>query len=397
MVMPDQKEFASLLSSYNDHKALEREFAEQLGYFNRQEIPDHLVNKIADFCDTHPDDVMTSFYACSLINKFFRRRTRQRWAKLFAAMDAQLKNKRFLIDMFVGYRIDAEKLGWIGAVSVDSIWQAIDAFEDGYGKANLIGRFSYLFVDEILQQAYERAQSMPDAFKIRALAGIYPRMNAAVKNDIFSYLFKEFIGGSYEATFQLRRLFSCLETNSRDEVVSAYLSRHDLPVRDLSLFIIHNVDHLSAEDAQRFVPKARQLQSDYLRNRCLLKLNRYLPEGELDVLYQGFIENFTTQPPNSELIHNLYHFSAVRKDLDKDTVVDMVLNKIASLDDSQNAIYNQQRYAELSFLVPQLTREHMSKAFAIAESVRGGYRKNLVSRLKRHFGNLSELGVGLGS
>lgn len=390
MVMPDQKEFASLLSSYNDHKALEREFAQQLGYFNRQEIPDDLVNKIAEFCDSHPDDVMTSFYACSLINKFFRRRTKRRWAKLFAAMDSHLKNKRFLIDVFVGYRIDAEKLGWIGMVSVDSIWRAINAFEDGYGKANLIGRFSYLFVDEILQQAYERAQAMPDTFKTRALAGIYPRMTAAAKNDIFSYLLKEFIGGSYEATFQLRRLFSCLETKSRDEVVSAYLSRPDLSERDLSLFIIHNVDHLSAEDAQRFVPKARQLQSDYLRNRCLLKLNRYVPEGELDVLYQGFIENFSTQPPNSELIHNLYHFSVVRKDLDKDKVVNMALSKIENLDDSRNAIYEQRKYAELSFLVPQLTEQHMSKAYAIAASVRGGYRKNLESRLKRHFGNTRE-------
>jgi hypothetical protein len=71
-------------------------------------------------------------------------------------------------------------------------------------------------------------------------------------------------------------------------------------------------------------------------------------------------------------------------------VIDLALEKIGTFDDSKNEIYEQNKYYELSFIVPHLKEEHMSKAFAIAESIRGGYKRNILSKLKRH-----SLSIGL--
>lgn len=376
------------MERYDDYKILERELTQELSYSNRLEIPGELVCKIARFCDAHPDDSMTAYNVSSLIDKFYRRRTKDRWLNLFASLDSYLQRKKFLIDIFFGYRFSNETSSLVKSFSATSIWQAIDDFaDDDYKKANLIKRFSYLFTEDIVRLAYQRAWSMPDKYRVRALAGIYPKMDAVSKKEVFSYLCREFVEVSSEAAYQLKLLFPFLDTKLQSELISIYLNRPDLPEHYVAYFIIRNVSYLKGENAQKCINKAREFRSEYFRNRCLLKLCNYLPAGEIDMLYQHFIESFVTRKSSAELIHNLYHFSAVLKNLDKDSVIDMALEKIANFDDSQNRCYDQDKYKELSFITPVLNEKHMHKAFAIAESVRGGYKKNIIARLKRHFSN----------
>lgn len=376
------------MDTYDHQKILEKEFTQRLGYFNRLELPDELVSEIARFCDAHPDDTMTTYYACSLIDKFFRKRTKERWLKLFASLDSFLHRKKFLIDIFFGYRFHDETSIFVKRYSITSIWRAIDDFaDDDYEKANLIQRFSYLFTEDIILLAHQRAWSMADKYRVRALAGIYPKMDAASKKEIFAYLCREFIKASSEAAYQLKLLFPFLDTKLQSELISIYLSQPDLPEHYVAYFIIRNAAFLKEENAQKCINKAREFRSEYFRNRCLLKLSNYLPAGEIEVLHQHFIESFAVRKPSTALIHNLYHFSAALKNLDKDSVIDMALDKIAQFDDSQNECYEQNKYKELSFITPLLNEKHLHKAFAIAESVRGGYKKNITSRLRRHFSN----------
>jgi hypothetical protein len=373
------------MSAYDDHRILEKEFIERLGYFNRQKLPDDLVRKIAEFCDAHHDDSMTAYYAISLINKFYRNRTKGGWLALFASLDSYLQRKKFLIEIFFGYRLGDVTLMFVNGFSATSIWQAIDDFEDGYDKANLINRFARLFTEDIVQLAYQRAWSMSAIYKVRALAGIYSRVDALSKDVIFKFLCEEFVKGNSEAAYQLKRIFPYLDANRRTELVNIYLGQPNLPEYLVAYFIIRNVTYLNGESAQKCVDRTRKFQSEYFVNRCLLKLGNHLPEGELEMLYRRFIESFVSQEPSSQRIHNLYHFSAALNNLDRDSVIDMALEKIASFDDSQNRYYDQDKYKELCFIVPLLNGKHRGKAFLIAESVRGGYKKNIISKLRRHF------------
>lgn len=185
----------------------------------------------------------------------------------------------------------------------------------------------------------------------------------------------------------MKFVFRHLDERFRAEVVSDHLTLSHLDESYIAYFVIHNAAFLDNENAQRLAKRIGHFRSEYYRNRCLLKLRRYLPAAEIDALYHEFMESFTARAPTSELLHNLYQFSAVRSDFDKDTIVGMALKKIGGFDDSRNEVYQQQKYAELSFLVPNLSKQHKEQAFAIADSVRGGYRKNLLSRLRRHFAN----------
>lgn len=385
----EEKNLAPILGCYNDYKILEREFAQQLGYSNRQEIPDSLVSKIARFCDAHPEDMMTPYYAFSLIKKFYRKRTKERWGRLFLSMDTHLQRKKLLLDIFFGYQTSGDEQSILSEIcSASSIWRAIEDDKDGYGKANLITRFSSLFTEDIVILAYQRALAMPVTYRVRALAGICPRVDAIFKENIYSFLCGELIKGTSEAAIQLTRLFSNFDEKSQSELISIYLTQDKLPEQYVANFLIQDVACLRGEDAQRFVARVRGFRSTYLKNRCLLKLRDYLPVGEIDAMCQRFIESFPTRAPSSELIHNLYHFSAVLKNSDIDSVIDLALEKIGTFDDSKNEIYEHNKYYELTFITPHLKEEHMSKAIAIAESIRGGYKRNIISKLKRHFSNI---------
>jgi hypothetical protein len=127
------------------------------------------------------------------------------------------------------------------------------------------------------------------------------------------------------------------------------------------------------------------LQSSYLKKRALLKLARHLPGEEIDTLYREFMESFRESPPNAKLLHNLYHFSAVRTDLDNGAVTGMALEKIALFDDSNADHWAQEKYHQLAFLAPHLEEQDKDRAFAIAEKVRGNYRRQLIGKLKRRF------------
>ena len=379
----EEKNLAPLLGCYNDYKILEREFAQQLGYSNRQEIPDNLVSKIARFCDAHPEDVMTPYYAFSLIKKFYRKRTKERWGRLFLSMDTHLQRKKLLLDIFFGYQTSGDEQSILSDIcSASSIWRAIEDDADGYGKANMITRFSSLFTEDIVKLAYQRALAMPAKYRVRALAGICPRVDAISKEKIYSFLCGELIKGTSEAASQLTLLFSNFDERSQSELISIYLTHDKLPEQYVANFLIQNVACLRSDDAERFVARIRGFRSTYLKNRCLLKLRDFLPVGEIDAMCRLFIEFFPTQAPSSELIHNLYQFSAVLRNSDIDSVIGMALEKIGTFDDAKNEIYEQNKYYELSFIAPHLKEEHMSKALAIAESIRGDYKRNIISKLR---------------
>jgi hypothetical protein len=374
-----------MMDTFDHHKSLQREFAQQLGYCNKGEIPASLVRQIAEFCDAHPNDTMTTYYASSLINKFYRRRTTERWARLINAMEAHLKNKRFLIDIFLGYSLREPQLARCGVFSAALIWRAIDDFAAGYHKANLIGSYADIFTGDIVRSAYESALAMTGVFKTRALGGICAALDPESKAAVVAFLQREFQANPSEAAYQLSRVFRDLDKQARSEVVSTYLGRADYPEYVIAYFVNHNAAFLDDEDAKRLAARIRQFNSDYYRNRCLLKLSKHLSDAEIDRLYRSFMKSFTTKEPSPELLHNLYQFSAVRGDIDKDKIVDMALDKIRNFDDSKQALYEQRKYAELSFLTPHLGAQHKERAFSIAESIRGGYRRNLLSRLRHHY------------
>ena len=378
------------MDSYSDYVGLKKEFAQFLGYSGKFEIPDALVRKIAKFIDAHPTDTMASYYARSLLDKFYRRRTKNRSVNLFNSLNSYVRKKNSLIDLFFQDQGNGKSPACVEDYDIDAIWAAIDDLVDGYAKANYIGTYSYLFTDEIVRVAYQAILAMPDIYKTRALAGIFSKMDKLHKAEIFSYICQQFLSGSAEAAYRLKLMFPYLDGESRTEVISLHLGIPDLPEEFIAYLVIRNAQYLQPDDANRIVMRARNFQSDYLRNRCLLKLIKYLPDGEVEVLFKRFMDDFNTQESNSALIHNLYHFGAALTTLEKSRVIGMALEKIAHLDDSQNELFNQQKYVEMLFIMPLLSQANRTKALAIAETVRGGYKRTLIARLQAHFSQNKE-------
>ncbi|SHH54445.1 hypothetical protein [Massilia sp. CF038] len=156
--------------------------------------------------------------------------------------------------------------------------------------------------------------------------------------------------------------------------------------RDLAYLIIRNAQHLDRASGLALAERARRFTFNYFRNRCILKLRDHVPAAEIKALFDEFMHDFRARPAQSELIHNLYHFSAVCPELPASEAIDLALEKIAMLDDSGKERWAAgDKYNELSFLAPLLRDEHQARAFAIAQSVWGGHRNNLLSRLRRHF------------
>jgi hypothetical protein len=385
LVETEDEHWISMMETHDDYKKLDKEFAQRLGYSNRGEIPVNLVEKLAHYCDAHPEDLMTAFYARSLINKYFRKRTKERWGRLFASMNASLHRKKFLTSIFLDHMAGEEAFKYFDCAS---IWHAIDDNDDGYGKANLIKMFAPHFDEDTLRLAYLKANSMPPTFKIRALAGLYPMLDERAQQVVYSYLLEESASGSFEAQRHVINLFPGLSSIDQSGLIDRYLKQRTAE-QDVAYFTIRVHAFLKDGIAQKFIERIRCFQSVYLKNRCLLKLSRYLPPRELDTLYEQFMEAFSKLPPSPELIHNLYHFSAVMERQDKDGILAMALNKIEQIDDSNSELYEQGKYHELVFVTPHLGEKHMHKAYAIAETVRGGYRRSIISKLKRHFSHPS--------
>lgn len=378
------------MDSYRRYIGLEKEFVQSLGYSGKIEIPDMLVRKVAEFIDSHPTDTMTSYYVTSLLDKFYRRKTKSKSVNLFNALNSYLRNKSLLIDIF----LKDQRNGKISASTEDydiaAIWLAIDDLPDGYGKANCICSYAHLFTDEILCSAFQTILAMPEIYKTRAFSGIFPRMDKLKKAEIFSYIRQQFLSGLPEAIYTLKLLLPYLDTESRAEVISLHLDRQHLPEEITAFFVIRNAQYLQPDEANKIAMRVRNFSSNYLRNRCLLKLSEYLRAGEVEVLFNRFMKDFNEQEPSSTLIHNLYQFGAVLKTLEKDRVISMALEKIACLDDSQNELFNQQKYSEMLFIMPLLTEANRAKAFGIAETVKGGYKRTLTARLQVHFSQSKE-------
>jgi len=370
---------------YCAYENLRKEFVQTVGYAGKLEIPDALVRKLAEFIDAHPNDMMTAYYARSLLDMFYRKKTEERSIRLFNRLNSFLVQKSALLELFLHGLGDGQNLSWFENYDIATIWQAISSLNDGYSKANYIGRFSHRFTDEIAGAAYDSMLAMPDTFKIRGLAGIYPRMDAVHKAEILSYLLQQFVSGAAEAAYQLKLKFPHMDKNSRAKVIDAHLEIPGLSERFIAYLAIRNTAYLQPDDANRIVARAKTFESDYLRNRCLLKLAAYLHEEEIENLYDRFMEDFHSQAASTASIHNLYQFGAVVKKLEKSRVVSLALQKIAALDDSQNEVFNQEKYGQMLFIMPLLTEVHREHAFDIAETVRGGYKKTLKGRLRAHF------------
>jgi hypothetical protein len=372
---------------HSSFEALQREFAELLGYAGKKEIPVALVRKLAQFINDHPVNGMTSFYARLILNSFYRKRTKERSIRLFDLLASLLAKKSALIDLFLEPSRSPQDPVRAECFDAKTIWLAIQDLDDGYGKANCVDRYAHIFTDEIADLAYQSLVTMPDTFKTRALAGIYPEVNEHRKAEILDYVLQQFRSGSSEAAYRLKFMFPFMDRASRKKVVAAHLDLADMPEGLIAYLIIRNAAYFDDDDANKLAARARTFTTGYYRNRCLLKLAAYLPEGEVEELYGQFMTAFSTLPACSALIHSLYHFGAGMKTLDTNRIISQALEKIACLDDSGSEIYAQAKYGEMMFVIPMLTEVHKEQAYSIAETIRGGYKRGILSKLKSHFAN----------
>lgn len=374
-----------VMRAYNAHDNLKREFVETLGYAGKREIPEALVQKLATFIDNHPDDLMTTFYARSLLDKFYRKRTKQRSTRLFDLLNSFLVKKSALAELLLQFPCWSKHPFCLEYHDISAVWSATDELGDGYAKANFIGRYSYLYTDDIAGKAYQSCLAMSEPYKTRALGGVFPRMDEQRRHEIVDYVCAQFISGSAEAAYRLKFMFPYMDEVSRAYVLSAHLETPSVPETFIGYLIIRNAMYFDHGDAIKLAARTRAFASAYLRNRCLLALATHLPKKEIEALYEQFMRDFHAQPANVELIHNLYQFGAVLKELVPSQLVSLALGKIALFDDSHNEVFEQQKYGAMLFVMPMLGEEHRESAFSIAETIRGGYRRTLKSRLVAHF------------
>lgn len=373
-------------TQFQAYRDLRHRFYLQMGDGRLKDIPDDLVRGLAQFCDAYANDMMTAFYACELIRHFYRKRSKDGWRRLQVSLAEHLQRKRVLVDIFTSYALSNDMVLPFEGLHAEILWSAIADREDGYALANLVGRFCYLFTQDTLEVAFQRASSMPDPFSVRTLAGLFPKMNGEFKLKIIDFLLERLSDGSYEAAYQLKLRFRHFERKTQSDIVSAFLSLPKTYESPVAYFVIRNAKNFCDSDALRLAARVREFDSAYLKNRSLLRLSHVVPMDEIHDLYEQFTDCFVDSPPAVEAIHNLYHFSAVLG-LNKNNVVDMALKKIALLEDSSLEIWNQSKYGQLLFIAPHLDGSHRQQALEIARSVRGRYGRALVKRLERHFAN----------
>lgn len=327
---------------------------------------------------------MVSYYARSLLAQFYRLRTRARSVHLFNALNARLRNKGVLIELFLSPWDRHPHPARVEDYDARAIWLAIDELPHGYDKANCIGTFAHVLSPELLDRAYITVLAFPEPFQTRALGGLYPFLDAEHRAAMFSYLCEQFRLSSSEAAYRLKLVFPFMSEEHRAATVALHVGAN-VPESWTAYFVIRNVQYLQRAGGERLVETARRFTSAYLRNRCLLKLAAWLSAGELDALFSRFMDDVRTQAPSSEMIHNLVQFGAVMETLGRREVIQLALDLITRLDDSQSDLYSQQKYGLLLFILPLLDGDDRAAAFAIALTVRGGYRKRLLTKLRKHF------------
>lgn len=372
------------MSTYSDYINLQREFVQQVGYAGRVVVPDDLIDKLAAFLDAHASDSMVSYYARRLLAQFYRLRTRARSVHLFNALNATLCNKGVLIELFLSPWDRHPHPTHVEDYDAGAIWLAISDLPHGYDKANRIGKFAHVLSPELLDRAYSAVLAFPEPFKTRALGGLFPHLDAEHQAAVFSYLCEQFRLSSDEAAYRLKLVFPFMSEVHRAATVALHLGT-EVPESWTAYLAIRNVQYLQRPEGERLVETARRFTSAYLRNRCLLKLAAWLPAGELDALFARFMDDVRKRAPSSEMIHNLVQFGAVMETLGWREVTKLALDLIARLDDTQSSLYSQQKYGLLLFILPLLGESDRTAAFDIALTVRGGYRKRLLARMRKHF------------
>jgi len=370
------------MAGYRAYTELRQACVRIVGYAGTREIPDDLLRGLAGFLDVHPDDSMTAYYANALLDQFYRRRTAARTARLFQVLNTHLENKRVLLDVALR-RPDGSRVP-LALQDSAVLWPAIRELPDGYGKANAIGTYAHLFPDAAADAAFEAVMAMPEPFRTRALGGIHPRMDAPRRAHILAELCAQFAAGSHEAAYRLKTLFPILDRAVRRAVVALHLDTDGVPESLIAYLVIRNAQYLCREDAKRVAARAGRFESDYLRIRCLLKLARHLPVGQVDALYRRFQRDLVQREPVAEDVHNLLQFGATMPPSGHGDIVAMALALTARIDDRHSAHYEQGKYGLMMFMLPLLGETHREAAQAVADTVRGGYGKGLRAKLRRH-------------
>jgi len=369
--------------AYDDYSILKQAFLQTQGYGARADLPADLVQRLARFCDTHANDMMMTYYASSLLDQFWRKRTAARRERFVSLMNAHMACKSALLAL-LGNLQHRDRLFGDACFALMPVWAGVRDLPAGHHKANQFHHHARFFRADELDEAYRCVLAMPNPYRTRAVAALYPYVGPHRQADILTALFAEVEQQNWEADAQLRRLFSKIDPALRTGVVHRYLETPGLSEHDLAYFVIHNAQWLVPHDARAIAVRLRSFKSDYLRIRSVLKLADHLPAQEITVLCEQFLASFGKWAASSALIHSLFHVSAFTS-LSRADIVFMALAKIAQIDDSQEEVWNQEKYNLLSFLAPHLQEEHRDAAFAIAHTVRGGYRYRLCARLRRHF------------
>ncbi len=372
------------MDTHSDYRHLQREFVRQVGYAGKVAVPDDLIDKLAAFLDAHALDFMLSYYARQLLARFYRRRTRARSVHLFHALHARLRNKAVLIELFLSPWDRHPHPARAEDYDAGAIWLAIDDLPPGYDKANRIGQFAHVFSPALLDRAYTAVLTFPEPFQTRALGGLFPHLAPAHKAAVFAYLCEQFRLGSDEAAYRLKFAFPFMSEEHRAATVALHVGA-DVPESWTAYLVIRNAQYLQRAEGERLAETARRFTWAYLRNRCLLKLATWLPVGELDALYARFTDDVGKHAPSSEMIHNLFQFGAVMGSLERREVIQSALDMIARLDDTESNLYSQEKYGLLLFILPLLDAADRTAAFDIALTVRGGYRRGLLARMRKHF------------
>lgn len=372
------------MDTYCDYINLQREFLRQVGYAGRAVIPDDLIDRLAVFLDAHASDSMVAYYAGRLLAQFYRLRTRARSTRLFDALNARLRNKGVLIELFLSPWDKHPHPARAEDYDARAIWLAISDLPQGYSKANYIGRFAHVLSPELLAKAYAAALAFPEPFQTRALGGLFPHLDGVQQAAVFSYLCEQFRLRSAEAAYQLKLVFPFMSEEHRAATVALYVDAN-MSESWTAYLVIRNSQYLQRAEGERLAETVRGFTSSYLRNRCLLKLAAWLPAGELDALFARFMDEVRAHAPSSEMIHNLVQFGAVTETVGPREAVRLALNLIARLDDTQRDLYSQQKYGLLLFILPLLGEDDRTAALDIAMTVRGGYRKRLLAKMRKHF------------
>lgn len=271
-------------TQYKAYCALRHRFYTQMGNGRLRDIPDDLVRSLAQFCDTYASDMMTGYYARKLILDFYRKRSKGGWGRLQSSLAEHLQRKRVLVDIFASFTLSNGFALPFEDVRGEALWSAIADREDGYELANLIGRFCYLFTQDILELAFQRASSMPNTFRVRALAGLLPKMNEEFKFKISDLLLEKFAEGSSEAAYQLKLRFRHFERKTQSDIVTAFLNLPNTHESFVAYLVIRNAKNLCNDDALRLAARVRGFDSDYLKNRSLLRLSHIVPMDEIVVV-----------------------------------------------------------------------------------------------------------------